>query len=376
MIECRAGGVRALHFAASGNTIRFQKYFPTVPFEDIIPFLHGLNVSKYAKAIFVYDRSLAATFSGSVRFERGDGLTPVSDEDFEKFLTQATNQFFNRFREEAKRLFSTDDVNIVLANNRFLSLRLDGKKVVNPIGLRGKAAELEIEQTFLTRQVLSVLHEAAHGVSSLFHIELAVGCSDLAQNVFPDTKIICAIVGGAHTRMYASGAKQRYFGAVSFPKVQERGAFDWGTDRIYEILGKALSLESVSVYSLLDRYAKGDCSRYFSRFIDALLEPEVLLFAQELSRFNKKDERVVIFSEAPFLRERGSLPGFSYEAPGFDQLLEHLGFVVQAPYGFPYEAFSPAFLAGFVAYLRRTGDNYLYALGKERMGWLTPVNSV
>jgi len=375
-IDCSDSNIRALAFRYSDGALTFKKFFSGTPKEDAGRFLTELKPHPDTKVLFLYDNSTAATFGGFVRLTKSDSSEPLTGEDFENFLFHAVKQFSNRFREEAKRKLGTDDVNIVLANNRFLNLRLDGRQVVNPVGIRAKFAELQMEQTFLVRNFLNVLHDSLSEVKQLFHIESTGALSDLAGRYELEKKVLLAEVLESRTRFMGLGGKQRYFGAVSFPKMQERGESAFGFGAVLGAVSSRFGVDREVARAMLARYAAGDMSRQFSFAFRRAIQPAVSVFWGETGKFMKKDDFMVIAADVPFLRPAGEgITPLPYRVFSFDGLAKDINIAVSAPRFFPREAFSPVFLSALVAYLNRTGDNYLNTLAREKVSWLLPQNS-
>lgn len=116
-------------------------------------------------------------------------------------------------------------------------------------------------------------------------------------------------------------------------------------------------------------------SRHVERAFEKTLEPHAERFSSELGRLFKKEDMVVVLSETPFLPAAQKIQHAECKLLTSDDLTARFNFEVKAPRFFPREGFSPIFLAGLVAYLNRTGDNYLNTLARDRVKWLTPENS-
>lgn len=375
IIECFHSGIRALSLRLKDNEVTFQKYFDGHGGDSIAELFKLLKLKKNSRVLFLYDHSIAATFAGFVKLEKNNLQTPIAEEDLQTFLAAATRQFFNRFREEAKRRLAVDEVNVVLANNRFFNLNLDGKQVISPLGQTARFAELEMEQTYLSRHFWDEVHESTQDLKNVFHIELAGALDDTLRLLYPDQKLLLAVVFPGMTKIFSYGGKTRYFGAVSFPRMQDRGELASGSDSLLGLVQACFPVSKEVAEKMLSLYVGGGMSKHFGHVFRGVIEPYTTRFNLELAKFFKREEMCVVLTKLPFLNTDLKTQPKKVTTLSFDNLAMRLGLEVGAPRFFPPEAFSPVFLSGLIAYLHRTSDNYLSGLAKERLRWLTPENS-
>lgn len=375
IIEYLPSGMRALSLYLQDNELILHKFFDWRKEADPAIFFRALKLQKKSNVIFLHDNSIAATFAGLVKLEKNNFRSPITEGDLQTFLGAATRQFFNRFREEAKRRLAVPDVDVILANNRFLNLNLNGKPVINPLGQTARFAELEIEQTYLSRHFLDAIFEHTEKQSNVFHIECAGALRDSLALLYPERKILLATVTPRVTKVFSCGGKNRYFGAVSFPKMQERGEFALGSDDLLEILAARFHIEKPVAQDLLWLYVEGAMSKHLRHIFEKLMASYRARFEAEISRFFKKENMCVVSSDLPFLTAGQKIQHQEAVHLAFPDLASRLNLRVRESRYLTREPFSPVFLSGLIAYLKRTSDNYLSGLAKERMRWLQPENS-
>lgn len=375
IIECFHSGVRTLILQLKDNELTFKRFYEYPKEVDLEGLFHLLKLRKDSNVLFVYDQSVAATFAGFVKLEKNNLRAPISEDDLQTFLGAATRQFFNRFREEAKRRLAVDEVNVILANNRFLNLYLDGKEVISPLGQTARFAELEMEQTFLSRNFWDTLPEELQEIKNVFHIELTGALRDSLALLYPDRKVLLVVVSPNSTEVFSCGNKNRYFGAVSFPRMQKRGDFAWGNNDLMEVVKTYFKLGDETAKTMFTLYVTQAMSKHLERAFQKLIEPFHIRFETEIAKFLRKEEICVVLSNPLFLTAGSTLAHKEAVHITFDDLVRGLNYEIKAPIFMSREAFSPVFLSGLIAYLHRTSDNYLSVLAKEKLKWLVPANS-
>ena len=375
IIECLPSGMRALSLYLKDNELILQKFFDWHKIEDLAIFFKSLKLQKNSTVLFLHDNSMAATFAGLVKLEKNNFRSPITTEDLQTFFGAATRQFFNRFREEAKRRLAISEVDVILANNRFLNLNLNGKPVINPLGQTARFAELEIEQTYLSRHFWDSISEYTEKQANVFHIECAGAIRDSLALLYPERKVLLATVLPRVTKVFSCGGKNRYFGAVSFPKMQDRGEFALGSDDLLELLSERFHIEKRVAEDLLWLYVEGGMSKHLRYSFEKLIAPFLARFESGIARFFKKEEVCVVSSDLPFLTAGQKIQRLEAVHLAFPELASRLNLQVKNSRFMKHKLFSPIYLAGLIAYFKRTSDNYLSGLAKERMRWLQPENS-
>ena len=86
--------------------------------------------------------------TASVKYRRADAQQPITDEEMDKIIRRVQE----KAGEDARKAVATEtdnpDVEVRLINSALVSLRIDGYKVSNPIGFKGKEVEVQIYNAF------------------------------------------------------------------------------------------------------------------------------------------------------------------------------------------------------------------------------------
>ncbi len=86
--------------------------------------------------------------TSSIKYRRADASRPITDAEMEKIIKQVQQRAGERARREVAIETNNKDVEVRLINSALVSLRIDGYKVSNPIGFKGKEVIIQIYTAF------------------------------------------------------------------------------------------------------------------------------------------------------------------------------------------------------------------------------------
>lgn len=373
IVDCSDGRIRAATLIFGGQEINFLKYWDE-KHGNLHGFLKKLNPPKNSKIIFLHNSSSAATYAGFVKFEKNNMSAAISEHDLGELFSKAGTQFFNRFNEEAKKRLGLDEVGIVLASSRVFDLKLDNQNFVSPIGIKAKLAEINMEQTFLSREVLDEISVSLPQTKNIFHIEAGVVARDIFDSLKDGERVMCASVLDNATTFFAYDKNPKYFGAVSFPGSQARGEIAWGSDFVAAALSEAMGINNEIALKVIDYFKEGKMSRRFSAMFLRIVKAASQNFFDGLLKYLKDEKHTFIITAKPLL--------FLGKGRNDITVLEnkHLAKLFNCDIKYSRELegqfLSPIFVLGLIAYLKRTGDNYLKGFIDKKLKWLQPENSI
>lgn len=347
--------------------------------EELRKFLSRENVSKNSKVIFLHNGSNAATFNAKVRLEKQRSDIPLSGADLPRIFGRATSQFFNQFGIEAKKRFVVDDIDLVLSSNRILDLKLDGETHINLAGVMAKRADVAIEQTFLRREIHEAINDTLPRTCSVLHVEIGAALHALAKlsgDSLHNTLFVYATWNKTH--LYTTPAELLTSDSLG-PSLQYHDDFVWGTRNFFEVLSDRLGVPLGDVDSFLTALNNGKASLRFTSLVKKVSREAFSEYIKQCHAEAPEAERVLFFMQEPLA---SFLEGCHFSSPVLCIIMAslHRKDIVQheielAPQLSP-RALSPAFLAGFIAYLGRLRDNYLGAENHGNIKWLISHKSL
>ena len=86
--------------------------------------------------------------TASIKYRRAEATKPITDEEMEKIIKKVQQKAGEKARREVAVETNNPDVEVRLINSALVSLRIDGYKVANPIGFKGKDVTVQIYTAF------------------------------------------------------------------------------------------------------------------------------------------------------------------------------------------------------------------------------------
>lgn len=347
--------------------------------EALTDFLKDLKIANGARVIFIWNGASAVTYTAKVHLEKHRSNAPPSPLDIQRIYGTATLQFFNQFREEAKRRFRVDDLGLVLVSSRVLDLKLDGETYINPESVKAKQADVAIEQTFLRREMHEAINNALGPTCGVLHVEIGTSLyilSRLCGYKFDDALIVHA--GFSQTHLYVTVADLPV-PALPVSLLQYRGGLDWGTNNIYKALSDSLGIREEDADTIITKFISEGVSPRFTSLAKKVMQnacdEQLTLCKTQVP----KSGGMLFFSQEPltsFLNGLNLGERYSCLIPSdlYHKDIVQLGTRLSSKLS--PRALSPVFFAGLVAYWSRLGDNYLGTSDYGNVKWMIPHNSI
>ena len=114
------------------------------------------NLNKY-KIIVSLDSELASTVYSSISLVRNNAKDPIDEADMDNLVSQAVWKFFDRHRARVAQKLGVNDFDVLLTDVRIDGIKLDGHRVINPLGFKARSIEIQLGQTFTTRPLINEL---------------------------------------------------------------------------------------------------------------------------------------------------------------------------------------------------------------------------
>lgn len=240
--------------------------------EEVSLLLKKIRKLEKYRIILSLDSSFATTIYSSVSLVRSNQKEAINEADLDNLISQAIWRFFDRNRLKVSQKMGIDDVDVLLSDVRIRGIKLDGHKIVNPIGFKAKSVEIFFSQTFISRELMrgvrdllpkeniALMTEAGTALSHILHRIL--GKSDFfAVNLFPnETSVFYAAKG----------------------RLAHLDNFGWGENDLTNILHRYLKVDGAVARSIMENYSANNASQSFSRRLENILIKELQIFSNGL----------------------------------------------------------------------------------------------
>ena len=103
--------------------------------------------------------------TASIKYRRADASRPITDQEMETIIKQVQQKAGEKARREVAMETNNKDVEVRLINSALVSLRIDGYKVSNPIGFKGKEVIVQIYTAFAPLVHISAIERVCDELS-------------------------------------------------------------------------------------------------------------------------------------------------------------------------------------------------------------------
>ncbi|MDP1689282.1 MAG: hypothetical protein Q8L47_04110 [bacterium] len=342
-------------------------------------FLRQLKIKKNSNIIFLWGNKNAATFSAKVHLEKKHSEFPISQIDLQRIFGTAAFQFYNQFREDAKKRFNVDDLGLVLASSRILDLRLDGEPYINLASVKAKRADVSIEQTFLRREVHDAINETLNFKHSVLHIEVGTALYELARlSGYKLKSSLFLLTGVNSTRLYSIKPNSPSAGVLN-SLLQHEGDVDLGMKNFYEVVSDRFGVRAEDFDIFLAKLNSKGASPRLNTIVKKVILAEFSKYLKEGISCMPKAENLLFFTQEPlatFLEQSNIPDRFPCIIPASLYNKDIIQPEIKFSQKLSLRALSPIFFAGLIAYWCRLGDNYLESRYQGNVKWLIPHNSI
>jgi len=241
---------------------RFWEEFPVAKLSRRVPWEFGGT-----KIILAADPSLAFTVFVPVKLEREPAAAKeqLGILELENLLAQSIGKVFSQCRKQAGQALRVGELETVLVGSRVRNFKVDGHKVVNPLGFQGKKIEAVLELTLTTRKIFESWKSFFSTREKFFFTESARAWLTSLEKAGAATVNLITFRPETTSFFILEPAAT---GTVIY-----RGKLDWETNRLLESITSSLGVSRSLAEELYGRYLRGETSSSGARWIDRILKP-------------------------------------------------------------------------------------------------------
>lgn len=336
-------------------------------------FWQGIDLSKLPKTlrsgslkrklIVSADSSLAYTAILPISFKRDFPSEPLSSVELENSLFGVIGKVFNQYREEASRALGVDELDVILIDSQVSNFKIDGHKIVSPLGFKSRMVDAVLQLTLTTRKVFDDIRMIFGQNKDFFFTEMGrsqllslekLGSPPFGFAVFDPRKSSYFFLD-----YYASGSK-----------FIRRGEFEWRPEFLLQAISENWGLDEDISSLVYNVYLRGEVSDRVKRALKGFFQPQIELFWRN---FNKTRLRGRVYFTShivfPF-----SLPQrkqkFIFDEPPLLPLLEKLGLALNFSEWPADKGKIFRYLAPFFEFYYNSTDTAINDRLKRRLRWL------
>ncbi len=323
------------------------------------------------KIILSLDSGLATTIYSSVSLIRDNPRDPIDESDLDNLVSQAVWKFFDRQRAKVAAKMGINDFDVLLADVRIGSIKLDGHRVVNPLGFRARSVEVQLNQTFVVRDLINELKKILPVGSVNFITEAGTAWSHLISRVRQDEHFLVANIFKDKTSLFLGEGF----------RLSHRDNLAWGETNLIAALQEVLKVSLTVAAAIVQRYLAENVSPYFGKRIENFLMSELAAWVSGVDSALSRTEARLLYIHASFeLPKAVFSPSFRdrfnatvrIQALNSDFISEHYHFQLKYRKGIDQRTGFAALAAVVEASFLPQYDK-MSQMAKKRVRWLSSI---
>lgn len=320
------------------------------------------------KIVLSLDPKLATTIYSSVPLIRQRPGEIIDEADIDNLVSQAIWRFFDRQRVKIARKMDIDDIDVLLSDVRMRGIKIDGHKVLNPIGFKAKSVEFSFSQTFIVRDFLRGLREILSLEKIVFVTEAGSVLANAAFNLLKPNHLFLIKIFPSQTILYSAAPG----------RLAHLDNYNWGQNNLIGALQDQLAVDEEVAKQIIDLHNENKASPIVLRRLENILVKELQIFVNGLESIIDKESAKVLLN--PYF----NLPTLIFSQRFQGRLNKSLRFshlstdLITDNFGFAVKFKKPAkvknlltILAAFLEIDSLPKDDKLNYLAKRRVRWLS-----
>jgi len=326
------------------------------------------NLSKLKIIIGLHPRFATTIYSG-ISLLRDNPRDPIDDADLDNLLSQAVWKFFDRHRAKAATKMEVGEIDVLLADVRIGQIRLDGHRVVNPIGFKARTIEVQLSQTFTTRAIVNELKAALPLSDAAFISESGTAWLHVISQLHKDEEVLLANVFAQETDLFS-----KRDGRLAF-----QDQLLWGSHNLVKALAAALAVSPGIAQDILQLCAIGEVSPAVAKKLEGVLIEELQTLINGLETALAKGQRIIyinsFFDLPPLVFSNTMKHKFSTVVRLFPANPEFVS--VNYRFGLEYKELPAAYnlfsIAALILESNLLPNDKMSQIARKRVRWLSPM---
>lgn len=222
--------------------------------------LRGFGKLDRYRIIVCLDPALATTIYSTVVLVRDKPKEPIDESDLNNRIAQGIWRLFDRERAPAAVKMKSRDLDVLLTDVKVRGIKLDGHKVVNPIGFKAKTVELKFTQTFNPRALVVGLKKLLPPENLALLAESGVMAADiLAKTGRADNFLLLELLREKSNLFFSDGST-----------IAHLNTLNWGKQNFLSALSDAFLVSQGSAEKIFELYLLRQASPFFLKKVEKM----------------------------------------------------------------------------------------------------------
>jgi hypothetical protein len=250
------------------------------------------------RVLALLDHRRAAVVSAPIVLMRSDSRSELRQAELENLVSQGLWKLVNMHRPVAAAAMGIPETRVRLADADVMQIKLDGHRVVNPIGFTARAVELWYRETFVDEVLLKHLANALTEDNLSSVVEAPAMLAQLIARVRPQESFLFVSVGAEESLVYH----------VDHLACAYVDSFHWGTETLLGGVAHQFGTTRELTSQLLSRYGAKQVSPAVRKAIEAAASGELAILSNGIAAHQPKTGDLPVYVHGAV-----SLPEFLFD---------------------------------------------------------------
>jgi len=141
-------------------TIKKHRHYDTNKPDSLAQYVTRLSALENFKIIVGLESGMGRTIQSSAILIRKSPKEDIDEAELDDLVANAIWKIFDRERLQSARALNVSDVDVLLGDVKAVAVKLDGHRVINPVGFKAKSVEIILRQTYMPRLVYDALRRS------------------------------------------------------------------------------------------------------------------------------------------------------------------------------------------------------------------------
>lgn len=379
IVECLDGVIRAakVFHDKENNQIEVSRVRTTSQPSDIEELWKKINTllqgrERETPLAILLPAQYARTVHTTAAVIRKDAKAPIAENELEDAIGNSLWKAFTRDRDYIAEQFQIADLSVELVDARVIGVKLDGYKVMSPVGFSARTLEFEFVLTYMPQFLAQTFREQFAEVNILLLEEIGVMWAQILAQGERNDFLFTPVFKEETMLVERNGASIRLTDTMR-----------WGRANVYRVIENEFGVDELIARTIIKRFMNGEMGRLLAKRVSGLIANElktILLSAQHHRQFATRSRLYVMLGmdisettqRSAFTRQRGL--GIPVTVFNRELLGELSGCSVQLEDGVEDEARHSLSMSA-LAFLLQTPDARLHKLAKRKVRWMNTSSS-
>lgn len=337
---------------------------------DLPSMFTRIGIRYTTKIIISLSHRYATTLRRSLNIQRNDAKLPITEAELENVVSRVLWKLFNQERHAGAVKMKTVDISVKVFDPDIISVRLDGHRILDPLGFCADTIELVCQETLVVHPLIADLFE-------LIPEEQVVSVQE-EPAAWP--LLVCANGSVKEFLALSVLASETVLYRYADETLQRIDSFSWGGRDIARGIGAFFGVGDEEARKIIDFYIKGNVSVSVSRKVEDALSQELSILFKGIESHRTEGDRGNIYiasqlkiPEALFNSKhlRRLHVNFTPILLNSDWISEKLGYGLKLAESVDFScASADSVCAALAVYQAQRADTQLSKIAKRRARWL------